>query len=345
MATHTATDLKIMQELPLSVKVRMTETRIREWVHEYGEQGVYVSFSGGKDSTVLLHLARNIYPSISAVFVNTGLEYPEIQRFVKTFDNVEILYPKMTFSEVIGKYGYPFISKEISQTVYEARKGTGGTRVFRKLEGTLLSPDGSVSPYNFAKYKPLLFTDFWISHKCCHVMKKAPAKAYEKASGKFPIIAMMAEESLLRRNAWIRHGCNAFDNKRPTSNPMSFWKENDVLTFIKSEGIKIASVYGDIIVQGDDGFAYDTMIGAGCKYRTTGCYRTGCIFCGFGAHLEKSKDKFRQLKRTHPKQYDYCMGGGGYGDDGIWRPTKQGLGMAHVIDELCRLYGKDFVRY
>ena len=100
----------------------MTETRIRQWVEEYGEDGVYVSFSGGKDSTVLLHIARQLYPNIQAVFVDTGLEYPEIRSFVKTFDNVVWLKPKMNFRKVIETYGYPFISKETSECVEGARK-------------------------------------------------------------------------------------------------------------------------------------------------------------------------------------------------------------------------------
>ena len=88
-------DLKYFQAMPLDIKVAMTKTRIREWVKEYGIDGVFIAFSGGKDSTVLLHIARQMYPNIKAVFVDTGLEYPEIRRFVKTFDNVEILRPKM----------------------------------------------------------------------------------------------------------------------------------------------------------------------------------------------------------------------------------------------------------
>jgi 3'-phosphoadenosine 5'-phosphosulfate sulfotransferase (PAPS reductase)/FAD synthetase len=100
----------------------MTENRIRAWVDEYGEDGVYVSFSGGKDSTVLLNIARNLYPNIKAVFVDTGLEYPEIREFVKTFDNVDWLRPKMNFRQVIEKYGYPFISKEVSECVDGARR-------------------------------------------------------------------------------------------------------------------------------------------------------------------------------------------------------------------------------
>lgn len=76
---HTASDLKQMQALPLEAKVRMTKTRIRDW-YEYWNGLVYVSFSGGKDSTVLKHLVDSMYSDVPTVFVNTGLEYPEIQK-------------------------------------------------------------------------------------------------------------------------------------------------------------------------------------------------------------------------------------------------------------------------
>lgn len=119
---HTISDLYQMQSLSLGSKIRMTEQRIRGWVDEYGEDGVYVSFSGGKDSIVLLHIARRLYPDIKAVFVDTGLEYPEVRQFVKKFKNVDWIRPKMTFRQVIERYGYPFISKEVSETVDYARK-------------------------------------------------------------------------------------------------------------------------------------------------------------------------------------------------------------------------------
>lgn len=93
-------ELKLLQALPLDIKLAMTKRRIRDWVSEFGIDGVYVSFSGGKDSTVLLHIVRSMYPSVPAVFVNTGLEYPEIQKFVKSFENVTILTPSMRFDEV-----------------------------------------------------------------------------------------------------------------------------------------------------------------------------------------------------------------------------------------------------
>lgn len=119
---HTISDLYQMQSLPLQAKIQMTRRRISEWVDAFGEDGIYVSFSGGKDSTVLLDIVRKDYPDVRAVFIDTGLEYPEIRKFVRMFDNVDWLKPKMTFKQVIEKYGYPFISKEVSECVDGARK-------------------------------------------------------------------------------------------------------------------------------------------------------------------------------------------------------------------------------
>lgn len=122
MSKHTLYDLQELQALPLQLKIQLTKQRIREWVSYFGQDGVYVSFSGGKDSTVLLHLVREDYPDVPAVFCNTGLEYPEIVQFVKSFENVEIIRPKKNFRRVIQDYGYPFISKEVSECAYGARK-------------------------------------------------------------------------------------------------------------------------------------------------------------------------------------------------------------------------------
>lgn len=119
---YTVADLQAMQAWPLSRKIQVTQTRIIEWCIKNNGQ-VYVSFSGGKDSTVLLDLARRIYPDIPAVFIDTGLEYPEIRDFVKDTDNVTWLRPKMNFRKVIETYGYPLVSKEISVKIHWARKG------------------------------------------------------------------------------------------------------------------------------------------------------------------------------------------------------------------------------
>ena len=147
---------------------------------------------------------------------------------------------------------------------------------------------------------------------------------------------------------------------------MSFWTEQDVLQYISENGIEIASVYGDIVAVDADGNEYDPSVTlTECKLRCTGCQRTGCIFCAFGAHSEQGETRFQRLAKTHPRQYEYCMGGGQWVDnpaydpsaeeyDGEWKnwnpkkifvPSKQGLGMKTVFDMVNEIYGKNFYRY
>lgn len=335
-------ELKYLQSLPLERKIEMTAERIQGWYEHYNGN-VAVSFSGGKDSAVLLDVARNHWRcgyDVKAVFADTGLEYPEIRQFVKTFDNVEIIRPTMRFDEVIKKYGYPIISKEISMILYYARsRGTTGDYCMKKLNNELLYK-GELSPYNCPKYKPLLDADFPISNKCCDIMKKQPIHEYSKKNGVYFMTAEMASESRLRQQKWQQHGCNGFDLKIPKSTPMAFWTEQDVLEYIYKNNLPIAKPYGEVI----ETECQLTFDGEQCKYATTGCDRTGCMFCAFGAHLEKGITRFQRLKQTHPKQYDYCLNGGEF-VNGIWQPNKQGLGMKYVFDTLNRLYGDDFIRY
>lgn len=320
-------ELRQWQALPLSIKVRMTKERIRQWIHEYGEDGVYISFSGGKDSTALLHLVREDYPDIPAVFFDTGLEYPEIREFVKGFDNVVWLRPKMTFKQVVEKYGYPVISKPVSNVVHQAKKSLekGDVTVrTQRLLGTYKNKDGSKSQFCCDNWKFLVDAPFEVSDECCNVMKHDPAAVYEKETGRHPFIGQMASESLKRRNAWLETGCNAYDLKRPQSNPMAFWTDSDVLLYLKQNNIPIASVYGDIVYEDDAGLQYDfPLFDSEMKLTTTGCKRTGCMFCGYGVHLNNDQ-RFVMMKETHKNQYDYIM-----------RPKEQGgLNYKEVIDWL-----------
>lgn len=120
-AVHDAKRLEELRALPLERKIQISQARIIEWYQHYGGN-VVISFSGGKDSTVLLHLVRSIFPDVKAVFSNTGLEYPEIQRHVLSVPNVDIVTPAMRFDQVISTYGYPLIGKEVAEAIYYARR-------------------------------------------------------------------------------------------------------------------------------------------------------------------------------------------------------------------------------
>lgn len=340
----TKDDLKYLQSLPLDLKVMMTKARIREWVSHFGTDGVYVSFSGGKDSTVLLHLVREEYPNIEAVFVNTGLEYPEIQKFVKSFENVTILRPKMSFVEVIKKYGYPIVSKKVGNFVHYYKKGSKWAKLSYEGKNNKTEEYSDYIQSRYGDWKDLVHLDFNISDKCCVVMKEKPLIDYKRKNNKVSFVATMTEESANRESAWLKTGCNSFDSNEPMSKPMSFWTEQDVLQYISQNNIPIASVYGAIIPDtfNDGQMAIDNSL---VDLKCTGCQRTGCIFCGFGAHLDKGEGRFERLKRTHPKQYEYCLGGGEYNEEGLWQPNEKGLGMKHVFDVFNELYPNTPIRY
>ena len=336
MAKHEAYELKQMQSLPLDIKIRMTKERIKQW-YEHWDGMVYVSFSGGKDSTVLKHIVDSMYDDVPAVFVNTGLEYPEIQKFAMSQKNVVTVRPEMRFDEVIKKYGYPVVSKEVAKKVHYFKKGSEWTRKY--FDDSAVDADGRLSRYRVSnRWKKIVDAPFEISSYCCDVMKKKPAKKYTKESGRKPIVGTMATESQLRYYHWLENGCNAFENKFPQSQPLSFWTEQDVLQYIKKYNVPYCSVYGDIVPV-DDGEQFDGQLTTfdvlndydGTLLKTTGCDRTGCIFCMFGCHLEKEPNRFQRLKETHPRQYEYCIGGGEY-VDGKWQPSKEGLGLGKVLD-------------
>ena len=287
-------ELKMLQALPLEIKIAKSKLRIEEWIRYYGEDGVYISFSGGKDSTVLRHLVHQVHPNIPSVFVDTGLEYPELKEFVNKQSNVITLRPKRSFKQVIEHYGYPMVSKEQAHYIELVRRTKSQVIINKHYHG--IDRHGNKTPYVISKkHRYLVNAPFPISHKCCDVMKKNPVKKYEKETGRVPFIGTMTGESMVRMQKYLQHGCNAFNTNRPTSTPLGFWNEEDILKYIKLYNLEIPSVYGEIL-EDENG-----------KLTTSGCKRTGCVFCGFGVHLEKGINRYQLLEQTHPKLHDYCM--------------------------------------
>ena len=175
---HTNEELKQLLQMSLADKVAMSKLRIVEFYEHYNGN-VVVSFSGGKDSTVLLHLVRSLFPDVKGVFCDTGLEYPEVKEHVKQTENVEIIRPTMSFREVIQEYGWVYPSKEVAQKIEKAREGKKWALAC--IDGN--NYDGTPSEYrssHYLKWKFLLEAPVKISSKCCDFMKKKPFIAYKK---------------------------------------------------------------------------------------------------------------------------------------------------------------------
>ncbi|WP_395546863.1 MULTISPECIES: phosphoadenosine phosphosulfate reductase family protein [unclassified Lacrimispora] len=326
---HTKEDLKSLQALSLPEKIGVTQARLMEWYNRNDKQ-CYVSFSGGKDSTVLAYLAAQVCDLFQCKLVlwfsDTGLEFPELREHVKSYGeflktqfpdlDVEIIIdtPKYTrgkkkgqrilFKDVVLENGYPILSKNVSRQIGDIQNLGNSCWAARCFDGR------ETGMYDMRRWNFVLNAPFKVSNKCCDIMKKRPAKQFTKKSGLKPIIGTMTCESKQRKTEWLHNGCNAFDKKNPTSQPISFWTEQDVLEYIVKFNLPYPSVYGDI--QKDD---------RGTWY-TTGYCRTGCMFCAYGCHLEKEPNRFQMLKKTHRNIWNYCM-----------KPVSEGgLGMREVLE-------------
>lgn len=297
MAKVEKQELYRLQALPLDEKIDIAQKAIREFVEHFGVDGIYISFSGGKDSTVLIHLCRQLYPDLVGLYSDTGLEFPEIRDFVQTFDNITIVTPKMHHREMLKKCGYPVVSKEQAEWIYRIRSGTSSGAIQKAFYG--LNLDGTPTRFKLSEqWKYLLNAPFNIGSGCCKEMKLKPIAEYVKKTGRVPIMGTTASESALRAQKFLQYGFYNLEGKKAQCTPMSIWTDDDVWEYIHRFNLPYCKIYD---------MGYD---------------RTGCVFCMFGAHLDKEPNRFQKLQRTHPELWRYCMKP--Y-DDG-------GLGLREVLE-------------
>jgi len=292
----TQEELLYRQSLSLQDKIDMTCEKIESW-YDHWQGNIYIAFSGGKDSTVLLNLVRSIFPEVPAMFSDTGLEYPEIREFVKTVPNCVMIKPKLTFRQVIEKYGYPIISKEQSRYLFDMQRSKSEKLRDLRINGNRWGM-GKISK----KWLFLIDAPFKISPYCCDKLKKYPAHQYEKQTKRHPMIGSTVEESFMRRETYLRFGCNAYETNRPISMPLAFWKEQDIWEYIHKYNISYSKIYD------------------------MGYNRTGCMFCMFGVQLENNPNKFQKMAITHPQLYKYCI---------------ENLGLGNVLDFIGIDYKND----
>tara|TARA_R110002167_G_scaffold364782_1_gene587401 strand:+ start:258 stop:1286 length:1029 start_codon:yes stop_codon:yes gene_type:complete len=312
---RTHEDLKRLQALPLIQKIPLTLRRISQFYNYYNGE-VYIAFSGGKDSTVLAELVWSMYPDVVGVFSNTGLEYPEIVAFVKKKKaegrNIEIVRPKKNFKQVIEKYGWAVVSKVQSMAISRYRNTKDPLQKEYRTTGCKNGVKIGMAGVISKKHQYLIDAPFKISESCCEALKKSPFKVYQKGSGKAPIIGTMAHESKLRKDGYIKYGCNAFDKKNPMSTPMAFWTEQDVLKYIVDNDVDYCrEIYGEVVERPRTRVEYLLDLKP-ITYRLTGEQRTGCMWCMFGLEQETKAsgdgtNRFTRMKKSHPKQYDAVL--------------------------------------
>ena len=323
-------DLKIQLALPYEMKVKKAQLRIKEAVQQYGEDGLCLNFSGGKDSQVLLDIVQKMGYNIPVVYCNTGLE-DRGSRLIGEEMATIVVRPELTFAQVIQKYGYPIISKEVANRIEITRKtmkkyGSDYSvdKLCRSVRESLYGfEDRENSMFDFTKYRFLLDAPFKISNKCCEINKEKPLDNYQKREKRIPLIALLANESYRRKLAWRKLGCNAFDTAKPSSRPLMIWTEQDILRYLKENNIKIAPEYGVIIEKSKKGEKYLDL---------SGSKRTGCMYCLFG--ISRQRDRLLLVKQREPKLFNYIMNGGEFNSENYWVPNSNGLGFKFVIDWL-----------
>ncbi|GJK30832.1 hypothetical protein TUM17556_27510 [Enterobacter asburiae] len=284
------------QSLSLDAKVEMTKRRIRDFYNHFDGE-VYQSFSGGKDSTVLRHIIMSMGLKMPFVFSNTGLEMPEIVDFVREQaskdEGVIQVRPKVPFNQVWQEYGLPIGSKKVAKMIRVLQEGdTGRNSNMHNLYNTGVNSKGQFAKSWKIPEKWRVFVNDEaprITDLCCDFLKKEPLDTYAKETGRHGISAIMADEGGARE---MRTQCNVYDGKRPNCAPMLFWLESDVWEYINTREVEICEVYYDREVNGRHVPAEK---------------RTGCMFCGFGVHMEKGMNRFQRMAITHPRQHSIVI--------------------------------------
>lgn len=268
--TSNMKELSRLKRMPLDMKVAYSKTIITRFYIE-NKRKVYVGFSGGKDSTVLLHLVRELHDDVPAVFFDTGMEFPENRRFVKSFDNVVMMKPRMSYKEIVERFGYPCIGKTCAHWIGIAQKGSPSG--IRQMEAD--------TKFGYSRYKWMVDAPFKVSERCCDIMKKEPARNYHKETGRCPIIGTRVDESDTREETYLRQGEIHDSHGIPICTPLSIWTDRDIQDYIRINGIRLSELYY---------MGYD---------------RSGCMFCMFG--IMADRNRFLKLKATHPTIWANCM--------------------------------------
>lgn len=266
---------------------------IKQTIQKYGENNFYLSFSGGKDSTILHCLLDKALPEnkIPRVFINTGIEYNAIVEFVKEMaqedDRFIILKPTKPIRETLEKYGYPFKSKEHSLRVEEFNKDSNANYIYKYIHGR--TRNGQESKFHCPKMLLYQFEEkgkYNYSNKCCYKLKKEPVNKWAKENKKPIVITGMRKEEGGNR---ARLGCIITKNGKVAKfHPLIVVTDEWEEWIIKKYGIKLCKLYSEPF-----------------NFK-----RTGCKGCPYSLTLQEQLDTMAIYMPQEKKQCEL-----------IWKPV------------------------
>lgn len=267
---------------------------IKDTITKYGEENFYLSFSGGKDSTIVHYLLDQALPGnkIPRVFINTGIEYQMIVDFVKGLaakdDRFIILQPTQAIKPMLEKYGYPFKSKQHAHNVMVYQHSGIGQSVKRYL-GIIESNTKFRCPkcleYQFTSEFTLKLSD-----NCCRKLKKEPIHKWEKASNRHIAITGMRNSEGGER-ASIK-GCILTD------------KQGNVKRFHPL--IKVTDAWENWLIERErESIALCPLYCQPYNFK-----RTGCKGCPFSLDLQ---DQLETMELYLPNERKQC--------EMIWKPV------------------------
>lgn len=335
-------ELIMLQSLPLEIKIEKTKLRIQEFVNYFGIDGVYLSFSGGKDSSVLAHIIQEMYGAkIPFLFANTGLEFPELVDHVKYIEisyenfleninnynidklkkinktknlhsldvikmdrpNLVIVKPKKTFIQVLKEDGYPILSKVNAFRINQVKTPTKKNSHTRKIR---LNNYVLNKDGTFSKTRNAVMIP-----KKWRYLIEAPFKISSKCCDNFKKKPFKEYEKETGRKPIIGILAEESQSRKKSylkTGCNSFDKMKSTCTpiaFWREQDILEYILKFNVKIPSVYG---EIKRDNKTKFLyTTGESRTGCVFCMFGMHLEKGENRFQRLERTHPKLHNYCM--------------------------------------
>lgn len=272
--------------------------KIRSTIEKYGEEKFCVSFSGGKDSTVLSALVDMALPQnrIPRVYANTGIELNMVRDFVfeqqKHDDRIQVIKPSVPIKKMLEEEGYPFKSKHHAAMLVNFRNNPENKSAWKYLNRIYKS-----SRFNCPKKLQYQFDASFplkISDRCCFRLKEEPLEKWRKENKKiYAITGVMRDEG----------------GRRVKSNCMTYTSSGDLHFF---------QPLVPITKEWEDWFIQKYSIAISDIYKPPySSYRTGCKGCPFALHLQEELD---MLEKFFPNERKQC--------EVIWKP---------VYDEYRRL--------